>query len=77
MIDYSRRLENFIEINFTNLELKVVFVAPLKMRNLFKFKDKVALPIRSFDEKILIICNLVRLGNNFTNKELNTSKLIS
>ena len=33
--------KNFIESNFTNLELKVVFVAPLEMRNLFKFKDKV------------------------------------
>ena len=41
VIDYGRRLENFIEANLTNLELKVVFVAPLKMRNLFKFKDKV------------------------------------
>ena len=41
VIDYGRRLKNFIEANFTNLELKVVFVAPLEMRNLFKFKDKV------------------------------------
>ena len=41
VIDYGRRLKNFIETNFTNLELKVVFVAPLEMRNLFKFKDKV------------------------------------
>ena len=41
VIDYGRRLKNFIETNFTNLKLKVVFVAPLEMRNLFKFKDKV------------------------------------
>ena len=41
VIDYGRRLKNFIEANFTSLELKVVFVAPLEMRNLFKFKDKV------------------------------------
>ena len=41
VIDYCRRLKNFIKVNFTNLELKVVFVAPLEMRNLFKFKDKV------------------------------------
>ena len=27
VIDYGRRLKNFIETNFTNLELKVVFVA--------------------------------------------------
>ena len=41
VIDFGKRLRNFVESNFTNLELKVVFVAPLEMRNLFKFKDKV------------------------------------
>ena len=41
MIDFGKRLRDFVESNFTNLELKVVFVAPLEMRNLFKFKDKV------------------------------------
>jgi len=41
VIDYGKRLRNFIESNFADLELKVVFVAPLEMRNLFKFKDKV------------------------------------
>ena len=41
VIDYGRRLKNFIETIFTYLELKVVFVAQLEMRNLFKFKDKV------------------------------------
>ena len=41
LIDYGRRLKNFIETNFTNLKLKVVFVALLEMRNIFKLKDKV------------------------------------
>ena len=41
VIEYGRRLKNFVESNFTVLELKVVFVAPMEMRNLFKFKDKV------------------------------------
>ena len=48
VIDYCRRLKNFIEVNFTNLELKVVFVAPLEMRNLFKFKDKVTDKFKQF-----------------------------
>ena len=41
VIEYGKRLKNFVESNFTDLELKVVFVAPMEMRNLFKFKDKV------------------------------------
>ena len=40
VIDFGKRLKNFVEKNFDEIELKVVFVAPLEIRNLFKFKDK-------------------------------------
>jgi hypothetical protein len=41
VIDYGKRLKEFIEFNFSNVELKVVFVAPKEIRNLFKFKDRI------------------------------------
>ena len=41
VIEYGKRLKIFIEKNFSNLELKVVFTAPMEMRNLFKFKDRI------------------------------------
>ena len=37
VIEYGRRLKNFVESNIADLELKVVFVAPMEMRNLFNF----------------------------------------
>ena len=40
VIDFGKRLKNFVEKNFIEIELKVVFVAPMELRNLFKFKDK-------------------------------------
>ena len=41
LVEYGKRLRDFVESHYVGLELKVVFVAPLEMRNLFKFKDKV------------------------------------
>ena len=41
VIAYGIRLKKFVESNFSDLELKVVFVAPKEMRNLFKFKDRI------------------------------------
>jgi hypothetical protein len=40
VIDFGKRLKIFVEKNFCDIELKVVFVAPMELRNLFKIKDK-------------------------------------
>ena len=40
VIEFGKRLKKFVENNFIDVELKVVFVAPMEIRNLFKFKDK-------------------------------------
>ena len=40
VIEFGKRLKKFVENNFIDVELKVVFVAPMEIRNLFKLKDK-------------------------------------
>ena len=39
--DFGKRLVKLVNSNFQKVELKVAFVAPLELKDLFKFKDKV------------------------------------